>query len=344
MFFLTERCIIRASQSFVRRYLCSIPNSYLSNENAAEITNTAIETVPQSNERKVLSIAIIGRPNAGKSTLVNNLIKRTVCPTSSKVHTTEHNALAIYNEGNTQLIFTDTPGLVVAYDLKKYTFKESVIQDQQKSTCGVDVVGLIQDASNSYTRHYIHDSIIEQLLKIDKQIPLILILNKVDLIKTKEVLLKVTRALTSNKGYPTFCDVFMISALNSDGIDDLRQYFLDMAKPGEWKYPEEKCSNQKPETLIEETVRAKLMDALVNEISYQLVVKTQYCAFREDGSIIGFVDVLCKNERHKKLLLRGKKLKNVCFMIEEELRGAFRANVSIKVNVSHKAKPIPLNE
>lgn len=338
MSLLASKYVIRANQSFIRRCLSSIFNAEHSNLKFSEVEDQVAENVSDTNRRKVLTVAIIGRPNAGKSTLVNRLIKRTVCPTSSKVHTTQHNADAIYKEEDTQLIFTDTPGIVIERDLKKYKFKESFVKDPEKSTSCADIVGFVQDVSNSYTRHLIPDNTINLLEKAGKVVPIILILNKVDLLKRKKVLLTVTDQLTNNKKYPKFMDVFMVSALNADGVDDLRQYFLDMAKSGEWKYSEEKCSNQTPDKIIEETVKAKLMDALVNEIAYNLDVRTQYCVFRPDGSIYSIVDIKCRTDRIRKLLLKGKKMKYISAAVEEELRSAFHTSTFILLNVIHEPK------
>lgn len=145
-----------------------------------------------------------------------------ICPTSSKVHTTIHKAEAIHTEGNTQIIFMDTPGLVMAKEIKTYKLLKTFDEDIKNAITNADVIGIIQDVTNVYTRYKLEDFVLNYIKNKVKDIPLLMIFNKVDKLKKKNILLDLTRMLTNNSNYPKFDDIFMISALNEDGVDDLR--------------------------------------------------------------------------------------------------------------------------
>lgn len=145
-----------------------------------------------------------------------------ICPTSSKVHTTMHKAEAIYTEGNTQIIFMDTPGLVLSNEIKTYKLLKTFSEDPKNAITNADVIGIIQDVTNVYTRYKFENFVLNYIKNKMEDTSLLMIFNKVDKLKKKEVLLDLTRILTNNNNYPKFDDIFMISALNGDGVDDLR--------------------------------------------------------------------------------------------------------------------------
>lgn len=141
---------------------------------------------------------------------------------SGKAHTTRQNTSVIYSEDNTQLIFIDTPGLVTNRDYKRFKLEPTFKSDIEKSLELADVVGVVQDAAHPHRAHRIDYRVIEALKRTKTGVTSILILNKVDRIKRKAELLKLVDLLTSENNWPNFSDVFMISALNNDGVDDLR--------------------------------------------------------------------------------------------------------------------------
>ncbi|CAK9809503.1 GTPase Era, mitochondrial [Anthophora plagiata] len=268
---LIRRCVVQTEPYVSKRsfFFSVIWNCSTKTEKC--ITEFRNEQTLQEN-KKLLKVALLGLPNVGKSTLVNQLTHRTLCPTSSKVHTTMHKAEAVYTEGDTQIIFIDTPGLITSKEFKDYKLAETFKQDPENSINEADLVGIIQDVTNVYTRHKFNDIILKTLENKREDAQLLLILNKVDRLKKKLALLDVTRILTNKENYPKFDDIFMVSALTGSGVDDLRNYLLDSAKPKNWKYEENTYINQPIETIIEETVRAKLMDTLPQEIPYKIKI------------------------------------------------------------------------
>lgn len=141
---------------------------------------------------------------------------------SSKVHTTRSKSDAIFVEDNTQLIFVDTPGLVTNRDLKKFKLSNTFKSDVDKSLQNANVVGVVQDAAHPFKSSIIDERIMDCLNKMNPDIRSILILNKIDKVKKKKRLLELVQVLTSKDNWPKFSDVFMISALKDDGVDDLR--------------------------------------------------------------------------------------------------------------------------
>lgn len=138
------------------------------------------------------------------------------------MHTTQIKADAIYSEDNTQLIFMDTPGIVSSQEFKRYKLAATFQRDPKVSLVAADIVGIIQDANNVFTRHKINENILTLLDEMKNKIPMILIFNKVDKLKKKETLLHLVKVLSQSKNSLNFQDIFMVSALTGDGVDELR--------------------------------------------------------------------------------------------------------------------------
>lgn len=170
-----------------------------------------------------------------------------ICPTSSKVHTTRTFAKAIGVRNSSQIILFDTPGLVTEQQIKKHNLSSEFLSSCRHSIQHSDLIGVIHDVSNSWTRNELHSTVLDTL-NAYKQVPSFLILNKIDMLKSKRILLDITRTLTQNTllprgirkpksflnekkmiesktektaGWPGFSDVFMISSLNGDGMSDV---------------------------------------------------------------------------------------------------------------------------
>ncbi|XP_044142756.1 GTPase Era, mitochondrial isoform X1 [Bufo gargarizans] len=149
----------------------------------------------QPENPKVLKLAIIGAPNAGKSTLSNQLLGRKVFPVSSKVHTTRCKAQGILTEGDTQMILLDTPGMVNSIRAGRHKLEKTFQEDPWQSVKLADVVLVLVDVSDKWMRKSLHSEVLKCLAK-NSHIPSILVLNKVDLLKQKSSLLEVTGKLT----------------------------------------------------------------------------------------------------------------------------------------------------
>lgn len=337
MLFIIRKCVFQRELHLLRR---SFSNSTVCKQSGS---SNHEELVSESNNdqqlckahKKLLKVAMIGLPNVGKSTLVNKLMQRSICPTSSKVHTTMHKADAIYTEGNTQIIFMDTPGLTKTSEMNTYKLAETFKEDPKNSISEADVIGVIQDVTNVYTRHKFDGFFLEYLKNKKEDAHLLLILNKIDRLKKKDALLELARILTKEEYYPKFSDIFMVSALTGDGIDDLKKYLLDSAKEKDWEYKEDTYTDQPLERLIEQMVRAQLMDLLPREMPYKVKIRIEHIGFRDDNSIYTTVELDCPRANYVTIMLKSKslKLKILSHYVENQLRHALRTPISVRFNV-----------
>lgn len=159
------------------------------------VQQKSLKPVIQPLNPRFLCVALIGAPNAGKSTLTNKLIGWRVCAVSKKVHTTRYNTKAVLTVDNTQIVFLDTPGLVTSESMIKHKLEPSLVTDPLESIKKADAVGVIVDASNKWTRDKLEPHLLSMLLK-NQDKTFFLILNKCDSVKSDTTLLSVVRNLT----------------------------------------------------------------------------------------------------------------------------------------------------
>jgi len=238
--------------------------------------------MPRPRMEKRLDVAILGPPNAGKSVLINTLIKTKLAATSRKRHTTRREILGVFNHRNVQLAFYDTPGYVGRGDLQSNTGDITSLRNfSLKTVRKADVVLLVMDASKD-AGPTMQDTFAEMVrVALDNAaIEVILVLNKVDLVVPKPRLLDTTRQLVSLingvKLGPDGADraqldttTFMISALENDGVVDLKNYLISLAQPKEWLVPEGQGNTLLTmEERIEQIVLEMLLDHTHEEIPY----------------------------------------------------------------------------
>jgi GTP-binding protein Era len=207
-------------------------------------------------------VALIGAPNAGKSTLLNALVGTKVSIVTPKVQTTRTLIRGIAIEGASQLIFVDTPGIFSP----KRRLDRAMVGTAWGSTQDADLVALLIDSRKGLTDD--EDSILRTLADIRP--PKVLVLNKVDLIG-KPALLTLTEKLNERA---TFGATFMISALSGDGVGDLKTWFAAHVPSGPWLYPEDQISDAPMRQLAAEITREKLYLRLHQELPYQSTVET----------------------------------------------------------------------
>ncbi|KAL2717049.1 hypothetical protein V1478_012749 [Vespula squamosa] len=333
-----QKRIIQKSYCLTRQFTSKIICCQLNQPEENILQSDTNFTSIRREDSTFLKIAIIGSPNAGKSTLINNLVNRTICPTSSKVHTTQVKCDAVYSSENTQLVFVDTPGIISRMEQNKYKLSSSFEKDPKISTQIVDIVGVVHDVSNRYTRNKLNANILDLLKALKSDIPTLLIMNKIDQVKHKDKLLEIIKILTSKTNWPHFSDVFLISALTSDGVDSLRDYLISSAKPKDWQYNEDAYTDQSLETIIQQTVRAKLMDFLPQEIPYVARFILEYLETYLDGGINASIIVELPNNKKCSIVI-GKNAKHIKFIVQEcekELQHALRKSVQLRISVKSK--------
>jgi GTP-binding protein Era len=227
---------------------------------------------------KRLDIAIIGLPNVGKSALLNTLVKEKLAATSRKANTTRREILGVFNHRNTQLVFYDTPGFASPTTADNLSLR-SIAEDTSSKA---DIVCIVVDSTQPFTGSY-QDKFAQMVrMAIAKaKIEVVLILNKVDLVKPKSDLLETTRQLVGLingvKLSPAEAEkaaldttTFMISALDNDGVIDMKNYFINIAEVKPWlvKQSDSHLTNLTDEERVEQVVLENLLDNVHEEIPY----------------------------------------------------------------------------
>ncbi len=236
-------------------------------------------------------IALIGAPNAGKSTLTNALVGSKVAIVSPKVQTTRTLVRGIAMEGPAQLIFIDTPGIFSP----KRRLDRAMVTTAWTGAHDADVVAVLIDAKKGLDDEA--ETIVAKLEEVRQ--PKILILNKVDIVD-KEKLLGLAQALNTKA---KFDSIFMISALSGDGVADVRKWLAEHVPEGPWHYPEDEVSDAPVRQLAAEITREKLYLKLHQELPYQSTVETETWTERKDGSVKVEQTIYVERESQRKIVL-----------------------------------------
>ena len=236
-------------------------------------------------------IALIGAPNAGKSTLVNALVGSKVTIVSRKVQTTRALIRGIVIENNAQIILVDTPGIFSP----KRRLDRAMVSTAWSGAHDADLVCVLLDAKAGIDDEA--DAILSRLATVAH--PKILVLNKIDLI-AREKLLALAKAANERM---KFENTFMISALSGDGVDDLRGTLAKMAPAGPFHYPEDQMSDAPMRHLAAEITREKIYRHLHQELPYQSTVETDSWTERKDKSIRIEQTIFVERESQRKIVL-----------------------------------------
>jgi GTP-binding protein Era len=236
-------------------------------------------------------IALIGAPNVGKSTLVNALVGTKVAIVSHKVQTTRTLLRGIATEGDSQLIFIDTPGV---FDPKR-RLDRAMVSKAWSGAQDADFVCALIDAKRGLNEETM--ALIGRLSDVHQ--PKLLIINKVDLVEKPALLALAKKA---NERAP-FAAVFMISALTGDGVADLKHWLAVNVPAGPWHYPEDQITDAPLRQLAAEITREKLYLRLHQELPYQSTVETEQWTERKDGSVRIEQTIYVERESQRKIVL-----------------------------------------
>jgi GTP-binding protein Era len=235
--------------------------------------------------------AIIGAPNAGKSTLTNLLAGSKVSIVSRKVQTTRARIRAIAIEGKSQIVFVDTPGIFKP----RRKLDEAMVEGAWAGAGEADAIVLLADAQKGLDEET--TAIIDKLAS-QKQ-SAILALNKIDLVP-REKLLDMSAAF--NGRYP-FTKTFMISATSGSGVADLKRHIAELMPQGPWLYPEDQVADVPLRFLAAEVTREKIYDRLHQELPYSTTVETEGWEERKDGSVKIDQVIYVERDSQKKIVL-----------------------------------------
>ena len=219
-------------------------------------------------------VALMGAPNAGKSTLTNALVGAKVCIVSPKVQTTRARMIAIGLHETSQIVFVDTPGI---FTKAQRRLERAMVDAAWAGAENADLRLLLIDAERGRTADT--DAILAWLR--DNGIAAILVLNKIDLVK-RPALLGLAAELNAAA---SFQDTFMVSALSGDGVEDLRRYLARSVPEGPWLYPEEQLADIPQRLLAAEITREQIFLQLHQELPYAATVETESWKQQRDGSV-----------------------------------------------------------
>jgi len=242
-------------------------------------------------------VALIGEPNAGKSTLLNRMVGAKVSIVTHKVQTTRARIRGVCMEGNAQIVFVDTPGIF----RPRRRLDRSMVKAAWGGASDADIIVLLIEAHRGLTEGA--QAIIDRLAEeMPRGKTVALAINKIDRVKA-ETLLALTEKL--NQTFP-FARTFMISAERGYGVDDLREWLAAELPEGPWFYPEDQIADLPMRMIAAEMTREKLTLRLHEELPYQLTVETEKWEDRADGSTRIDQVVYVARDGHKGIVLGAK--------------------------------------
>ena len=254
-------------------------------------------------------VALLGAPNAGKSTITNNFVGSKVSIVSPKAQTTRATIKGIGIQNDTQIIFLDTPGIFSP----KRRLDRAMVATEWNGVGDADIVTLVVDAKRGFDDET--KAIIEKLKQNNTET--LLVLNKTDLVK-EDILLNLCKTL--NEAY-NFKETFMISALNNKGTDEFYTYLANNLPESPWYYPEEQMSDLPLKLLAAEIVREKLFLYLRQELPYAITVEPELWERREDNSVRAEMTIYVERDGQKQIVLghNGSMIKKIGQSARHEL-------------------------
>ncbi len=279
-------------------------------------------------------VALIGEPNAGKSTLLNHMVGAKVSIVTHKVQTTRARIRGVALEGESQIVFVDTPGLF----RPRRRLDRAMVAAAWTGAADADVVVLLIEAHRGLTEGV--KEILSGLLEKASGRKIALAINKIDRVEAPQ-LLKLTEE--ANAAFP-FVKTFMISAERGHGVGDLREWLAQEMPEGPWLYPEDQIADLPMRMIAAEMTREKLTLRLHQELPYQLTVETESWQERDDGSARIDQVIYVSRDGHKGILLghRGETIKAVSRAAREELAEFLGRKVHLFLQV--KVRPNWLEE
>ena len=279
-------------------------------------------------EQRCGMVAIVGRPNVGKSTLLNHLLGQKLSITSRKPQTTRHQVLGVSTVENIQLVYVDTPGMHLG---QSKAINRAMNKAAASALNDVDLTLFLCDR----TKWTEEDDFVLELVGRQRT-PVALVINKVDLMEQKNELLPFTEGLSARC---EFNAVFPVSALRAQGLDELANYVATQAPAGPHLFPEDQVTDRSQRFLAAELVREKIVRQLGDELPYSTAVEIE--AFKHDERGVLHINALILVERdgQKKILIgeSGGRLKSIGTSARRDMERAFDSKVMLKLWVKVKS-------
>ncbi len=273
-------------------------------------------------------IAIVGCPNVGKSSILNCLLGQKIAIVSEKPQTTRTKIMGVLTQGDTQLVFTDTPG----FHRPRTKLGEKMVQAVSDSVSGVDACLFVVEPQGELRPAELE--LIEKFKKL--KMPVILAINKVDTLPDKEVLM--ARILEISKFYD-FEAVVPVSALRGINMDELLSEMKKLAEESVFFFPEDTLTDQPERVIAAEIIREKLLRNLDREIPHGVAVSIEKMREREDSDIMDIEAVIyCEKESHKGIIIgkNGAMLKRISTRAREDMEKFFQCHINLRCWVKVK--------
>ena len=269
--------------------------------------------------------ALIGRPNVGKSTLMNTIIGQKIAITSNKPQTTRNRIQTVYTSEEGQIVFLDTPGIHKA----KNKLGNYMVNVAERTLSDVDVVLWLVEASNYIGAGEQH--IIEKLKKT--KTPVILVINKIDTVKKEEILV----FIDTYRKQLDFAEIVPVSALKGDGTDELIACIMKYLPYGQPFYDEETVTDQPIRQITAELIREKILRCLEDEIPHGIAVTIESMNFKKHIVDIE-ATVICERDSHKGIIIgkQGQMLKKIGTMARSDIEDLVGNQVNLKLWVKVK--------
>ena len=280
------------------------------------------------NETRAGFVALIGAPNAGKSTLINALIGEKVSIVTHKAQTTRSTVRGVLTQGEAQIVFLDTPGLFQP----RRRLDRAMVASAWGAAADADLVALLIDSRREAAQSHVSEetqAILDGLAGVAR--PKVLVLNKIDAIERPGLLGLAERLNAALR----FDETFMVSALERDGLDRLVERLVALTPPGPWLYPEDQIADAPIRSLAAEITREKLIERLHDELPYQATVETDSWKEKPDGSARVEQTIFITRESHRKIVLGegGRTIKAIGQAARRDIAAAHGAEVHLFLHV-----------
>lgn len=273
-------------------------------------------------------VSIVGRPNVGKSTLMNGMVGEKIAIMSDKPQTTRNTIQAIYTDEESQIVFMDTPGI----HKPKNKLGEIMVKSAENSFKNVDCIIFVVDDSRQIGKG--DSMIIENLKKV--KVPVLLVINKVDKINDKEEVFDLIKMYDETG---VFKEIIPASALKKTNIDSLIKVIKNNLDYGPKYFPDNMITDQPEKVLISELIREKVLKYTDDEVPHGIAVEMEKIKMRKDKNILDVSAVIyCERDSHKGIIIgkNGRKLKGIGKSAREEIEFIFDTKVNLQLWVKVK--------
>ena len=270
--------------------------------------------------------AIVGRPNVGKSTLLNALLKQKLAITTPKPQTTRHRIMGILTHETYQIVFLDTPGLFTP----GYTLQSIMVRTALETMREADVILLLVEASE--TDRHVEPTIVSEFSSLHR--PVILVINKIDLVPKERILPLIAEC---REIFP-FSEFVPISALHNDGLDDLLRTVVPYVPNGEPLYPEDTLTDQSERFFVAELIREVVYGRFAEEIPYSTTVKV--VEFKKRRKLYVRADIFVERDSQRRILIGqgGEALKEVGRLARRQIEAFLEEPVFLDLWVKVRRK------